>query len=533
MIVILLRTALTDLSRSLDPKETKDQDHYRVLGISKLRMAATDDQIKKAHRYKVLKHHPDKRKAAGEEVKEGDDYFSCITKALDVLGNPQTRRAFDSVDPTFDDDVPDALKKEKQDNFFQVFGPKFEQNSRWSTINPVPQLGDNASSREQVDRFYSFWFEFSSWREYSYLDEEDKEKAGDKWERREIDKINKAQRKEKKAEETKRIRKLVDNAYNSDPRIARFRREEMEEKAAKKKAKADQAKARREEEERLRREAEAEEERQREAKEAEEKQKANAVKQEKEAQKKALKAERKKLRNLSKEQNMFAKDNDEKVSHLLEMEKMCEVYDTAQLAALVERLSSNLGSARETFLREIELLNGTMDDMRKAEAESTEKSEAGLGSNKGGVEWGTEELQILIKAVKLFPAGTNQRWDVVTEFINQHNGGVAVRGVKETISKAKELQGSNFATSSLLEEVNKLAYENLQKGEFYNCRSVMINFCSGQKKEVLERCAEESKGTERTDNVAEQAGLNPTAWTPDEQKLLEQVLSKITPPFTT
>ena len=153
------------------------------------------------------------------------------------------------------------------------------------------------------------------------------------------------------------------------------------------------------------------------------------------------------------------------------------------------------------------------------------------GARQGG-EWGTEELQILIKAVKLFPAGTNQRWDVVTEFINQHNGGVAVRGVKETISKAKELQGSNFATSSLLEEVNKLAYENLQKGEFYNCRSVMISLCSGQKKEVLERCAEESKGTERTDNVAEQAGLNPTAWTPDEQKLLEQVLSKITPPFT-
>merc|ERR1711899_20526 len=175
--------------------------------------------------------------------------------------------------------------------------------------------------RQDVDRFYSFWYDFDSWREFSYLDEEDKEKAGDKWERREIDKINEAQRKEKKAEETKRIRKLVDNAYNSDPRIARFRKEELEEKAAKKKAKADQAKARRDEEERLRKEAEAEEERQKEAKEAEEKQKANALKQEKEAQKKALKAERKKLRNISKEHDMFAKDNDEKVSHLMEMEK--------------------------------------------------------------------------------------------------------------------------------------------------------------------------------------------------------------------
>lgn len=29
----------------------------------------------------VLKHHPDKRRAAGEQITEGDnDYFTCITK---------------------------------------------------------------------------------------------------------------------------------------------------------------------------------------------------------------------------------------------------------------------------------------------------------------------------------------------------------------------------------------------------------------------------------------------------------------------
>ena len=36
------------------------------------------------------------------------------------------------------------------------------------------------------------------------------------------------------------------------------------------------------------------------------------------------------------------------------------------------------------------------------------------------IEWSPDELQLLIKAVKTFPAGTNQRWEVVTEFINQH-----------------------------------------------------------------------------------------------------------------
>merc|ERR1711962_356145 len=202
-------------------------------------------------------------------------------------------------------------------------------------------------------------------------------------------------------------------------------------------------------------------------------------------------------------------DNDEKVNHLLEMEKMCEVYDTTQLADLVARLSLDLTKARQVFIREINHLNGKMDEDRKAEAEMTEKTDANITGSKSGNEWSTEELQLLIKAVKLFPAGTNQRWEVVTEFINQHNEGIAVRAVKETIAKAKEMQSGNFAMNSLMEEVNKMAYENLQKG---------------QKKEVLERAAMESEATERTDSLAEQAGLNPSPWTPDEQKLLEQAL---------
>ncbi len=38
------------------------------------RIKATDDQIKRAHRQKVLRHHPDKRKAAGEDVKQDNKH---------------------------------------------------------------------------------------------------------------------------------------------------------------------------------------------------------------------------------------------------------------------------------------------------------------------------------------------------------------------------------------------------------------------------------------------------------------------------
>ena len=59
----------------------QDQDHYAVLGLSKYRYKATDEQIKKAHRKKALKHHPDKK--AGSTGDENDDsFFKCIQKGI-------------------------------------------------------------------------------------------------------------------------------------------------------------------------------------------------------------------------------------------------------------------------------------------------------------------------------------------------------------------------------------------------------------------------------------------------------------------
>lgn len=54
------------------------------------------------------------------QIKEDDDYFTCITKAFEILGNPVKRRAFDSVDPLYDDEVPDVLKKDKDKDFIKV-----------------------------------------------------------------------------------------------------------------------------------------------------------------------------------------------------------------------------------------------------------------------------------------------------------------------------------------------------------------------------------------------------------------------------
>lgn len=72
--------------KSLDPKEWKDQDHYKVLGLELKRIEATENDIKRAYRKMVLVHHPDKRKAKGETVSQDNDYFTCITRAFEILG---------------------------------------------------------------------------------------------------------------------------------------------------------------------------------------------------------------------------------------------------------------------------------------------------------------------------------------------------------------------------------------------------------------------------------------------------------------
>ncbi|KAL4217072.1 DnaJ (Hsp40) [Mactra antiquata] len=494
---------------SLDPKEWKKQDHYAVLGLEKLRFKATDAQIKKAYKRKVLHHHPDKRRARGLQVKEGeDDYFTCITRAWETLGNPVKRKSYDSVDPLFDDAVPSNNNNSKE-NFYQVFKPVFAENARWSNKKRVPDIGDESSSFEEVNRFYGFWYEFDSWREFSYLDEEEKEKGENRDERRWIEKQNKAARQKRKKEEMTRIRQLVDNAYACDPRIQRFKDEEKEKKLAQKKAKQDAAKQRQEEEEKRKKEAEEEERKIREAEEEKIKQATAAAKKEKEAQKKAMKKERKTLRTAIKDYNFFTDDETEKVSHMAEMDKLAELLELTKLQSLNEALTSgDKEKAKCAFLTQIKELNDQLEAEKLKQLEEMSSKGSGEKSSKGGKPWSEMELQTLIKGVNVFPAGTKDRWEVIANFIKQHVS-TSDKNARDVLSKAKDLQKND---TSLKNQATENAFQNFEK----------------EQKRISQAKPKEGVLSERVETVAEQqireAGTNPAPWTTDEQKLLEQAL---------
>ncbi|KAJ7086032.1 DnaJ-domain-containing protein [Mycena belliarum] len=250
---------------SLDPKEWKKQDHYRVLGLSHLRWTANAAQIKKAHRKKVLRHHPDKKAsdptvaALGLNLNTNDDaFFKCIQKAHEVLTNPERRRQFDSVDPSFleeVDDVPSASDfKTNPPPFLPTFAPIFERESRFSRKQPVPKLAvpreGDASSKDpndiedhdfptlkaHVEAFYDFWYNFDSWRSFEWLDKEVNEGSDSRDDKRYTEKKNKSERARRKKDDIARVRGIVDLCLSVDPRIKYIKLKEKEAREAKKAA---------------------------------------------------------------------------------------------------------------------------------------------------------------------------------------------------------------------------------------------------------------------------------------------------------
>ncbi|KAL1513545.1 hypothetical protein ABEB36_002945 [Hypothenemus hampei] len=528
--------------RSLDPKEWKSQDHYKVLGIEKLRFKASDDVIKTAYRKKVLKHHPDKRKALGEEIKPDDDYFTNITMAYEILGNTQKRRSYDSVDPEFDNNIPSGSELKK--DFYEVFSYYFDLNSRWSERSKVPLLGNKDSPRQEVEKFYSFWYDFKSWREYSYEDEEDKEKCQDRDERRYVDKLNKAERLRKKKEEMSRIRNLVDLAYNNDPRIAKFKQEDKDKKFAAKKAKQTAAQQKKEEEERILREVQL-------AKaqaEAAERAKIEAKRQEREVMKKAIKKERKLLRDTCKANHYFADENDKEKSlyFITTIEAICESLSLEALEELNKNIKNN---GKTSFFKAIK------DHEERIEKEKQAVLEAAISKNsedksittiKVAPEWNEENLQLLVKSVNLFPAGTAQRWEVIANYINQH-GVFKMENSKFTakliLAKAKDLQNTDFSKNNLKEQANKNAFDTFKKdkkpvlnisegGISKKMEEVTLNGkCHDVKNtssdiEVKEKKVNKESDTKNQSNKSEQkfVRFDNLPWTANEQQLLEQAL---------
>lgn len=491
-----------------------------------------------------MKHHPDKRKGLGENVDPDNDYFTCITRAYEFLGNVQKRRSYDSIDPYFNDDLPTQSEIDK--DFFEALASSFKLNARWSERRNVPLLGNMKSERAHVEKFYDFWYDFQSWREYSYLDEEDKDKGQDRDERRWIDKQNKVMRLKRKKEEMARIRQLVDMAYNNDPRIVIFKKEEKDRKLAAKRAKQTAAQAMKEQEDMQKREQEA-------AKlkaDQEEQKRIEILQKERENQKRALKKERKSLRDLAKATNYFTSEENMRIKNIENVEKLCEALKFLELQDLNKKLGENAEKVCDVFMEAVTELEKQLEEERTRNVQSSYINSIGknttnpLATKKNL--WNNDNIQLLIKAVNVFPAGTISRWEVVANFINQHATNLPDNvkfNAKEVLNKAKDIQSSDFSKNDLKAQVNQNAFESFEKGRKelkHIDRSEISTMDPGEASKQKKLVNGDSKQKEKESdgktkqvngNVAKAEAKETKVWSKEEQSLLEQAIK--TYPVTT
>ncbi|GLC41260.1 hypothetical protein PLESTB_001081800 [Pleodorina starrii] len=422
-------------------KKKDGADPYSLLGLANERWTATEAQIRAAYRKACLEHHPDKAliNVTDEEEKERIvEHFKTIQDAYDTLSDKDKRREFDSTDE-FDDTLP--LQCDPKD-FLKVFGPAFRRNARWSSVEPVPDVGDDSTPWEDVSKFYDFWYTFKSWREFPHPDEEDVEAAESREHRRWIERNNSKLREKGKKEEGRRLREFVDAAYKCDPRVIRKKEDDRLEKE-RKKAEKEEARRKAQEEEDARKAAE--EEARRAAEEAA-KRAVEEARKVREAAKAQLKQLRKRLRTIAEGSGgsrLVTEDDVEKLTQKLEPEA---------LSALVESLGGCSGSGEALAAAQqgllVEALRGIDQKEEEAvRARDAAKKEAEVAAKVAAREehrrkmaamreWTEEELRLLDKACTKFPMGTPKRWEAVAAFVR-------TRTLEEVLLMVKDRQGAS------------------------------------------------------------------------------------------
>lgn len=238
------------------------------------------------------------------------------------------------------DKEPPTKKQAQKGNYFKLWSPVFATEGRFSKVQPVPKLGNDDSTKEEVEEFYNFWYNFDSWRSFEYQDEDVPDDNENRDQKRHVERKNNNARKKKKTEDTARLRALVDDCLAGDERIKKFRKQEragkdkkrLDREAAEKQAIEDKKKAA-EEQEKLRKEAD----------EASKAEKAEGKKA-KEAAKNAVKKNKRVLKGSVKDANYLLPKGEEagakRVDEVLnEVEALMAKIDPEEMALLASKLN--------------------------------------------------------------------------------------------------------------------------------------------------------------------------------------------------
>ncbi|KAG2385953.1 hypothetical protein C9374_003102 [Naegleria lovaniensis] len=511
-------------------KEEEDYDYYEVLGLEK-RWLSTPDDIRKAYKKKVKEYHPDHFKKASSSNAEtsqvpDDTMFKVLTKAYETLLDEKKKLAYDSSEP-FDDSIPTyptpstpITEEEEQKRFFSTFAPVFERWSKWSRVFPnVPKLGGMKTPWEEVERFYTFWATFKSWRDFSGESEYDESMADSREERRWMKRQNDKLNQKRKKEEKKKLTDLVELARRNDPRVKK-KNEEIEQERKRK----EEERAKRELEKFLKEEQERkdEEERQRKA-EQEERERKQREKEENERKQQEKIQTIKKMRDMCEPYLVLilklSKNQDQQPTKIKaeDLEFLLSNLPIDNLMKAVQKLEPIYEESQKSkddsiFVKAFyEIENKVREIVRKKEEEKKQlHAQQKKNAEKKSSEWTHEELTLLAKAIALYPGGTQQRWVRVAEY-------VGTKTPEEVQQKTGEIRKKS-STGEVIPKRDEKDYF----GEFQKANAK--NQTSKKKEEEQKKMEEQYVIGSKTNQPSSTESSSTTSienWTALQQKALE------------
>ena len=465
------------------------ENYYQILGLANLNLKSKSEDFRKAYKKLAKLFHPDKNQdnsnsldINNEENKENETEKKDLTEqekkqkeinlkwlkikeAYDTLIDPEKRKKYDST-IEFDDSIPEN-KNYDEKNFFRTFGPVFLKNSIWSKKKPVPKIGDMKTPIEKVKKFYRFWRNFESWRDFSVEGEFNIEDADSRFEKRQMLKENKKMKASLIRKEKIRIDELTSIAYKCDPRIKieeenlrKMReKEKMEIKMKKQKEKEEEEKKRKEFQEKYEYE--------------------KKIEKEKKIQEKKNLIES--YFNFAEELNIKLDDEDKFQLNLNS--------NLDNLKSLINKIK-NIENQKDKKNEFINLSKNYFAMKIKSEIQEN-------NNNNNNNIWTKEEMFLLQKGVKKFPAGTKNRWEKIKEIVK-------TKSTDEIINMTHYL----LLNPSIKIEGDINLKDLIQKKDSNNINNNNNN-------NIEEKKENKNKNSNSNNN-----------WTAEEQKKLEECLKK-------
>jgi len=412
---------------------------YDILGFGgELGAAADIEAIRRAYHKAVLAYHPDKAQFKTADGKEDRTVFLKIQEAFNVLSSEPKRRAYDSQLP-FDESIPSEERVQKAiakgpAKVLKLFQAVFQRNARFAVKKPVPELGDMDTPIDQVYKFYEYWVNFESWRDFTGVGAEHKpEDAGSREEKRWMMKENERLAKKLKKKEMERLIALVTIAEKYDPRLIADKERRRLAKENTILAKENLIKQRQEEEAAATRWHEHQEE------EEVAKQGGSASKADKEKIKKAAAKARNLIRKLIR--GAAEKTNDSTHGEYgslttADVELLCSFVKTEELSSLCTALGGDAASKDNSLVNvsALDAVKAAIDNAKQLQAQAAEDEviareakrregeEKNIPVKKNAVNvdrmLNEDEKAALARAVGRYPAGTANRWHVVANYMN-------------------------------------------------------------------------------------------------------------------